>query len=239
MRDAADSRPVIIAALPREIGGLVKGWRFDEGLRSRGIYLFWSDDAVIACAGMGAQRAGLAVEAALRLGPATELISAGWAGACIHRLAVGDVVMPDVVVDVKTGERFFSEHQRGPTDGLEVLATAPGPASPAEKERLSRSYDASLVDMEAATVARIARAQGIPFRAVKAVSDGASFALPDVSRFTTREGHLREASFGLHVALRPRMWRPVAAMARGSRLASGRLQSAIREVIFESRKSRA
>lgn len=230
-------RPVYIAALPREIAGLVRerGWRAEPKLLSRNIHLFEHEHAIISCAGMGADRARLAIESALALGPATQLISIGWAGACIHRLRVGQVITPDIVVDSKTGERFFAGQDRDAIEGLEVLVTVPIPASVTEKERLAVTYYASAVDMEAAAVARVARAHELPFHAIKAISDDARFELPDLSPFSTPSGQLREAAFGFHVALHPALWKPVIAMAKGSKLAAGNLQDAIRKHISQHR----
>ena len=235
MTKASQPRPVFIAALPGEIAGVVRGWQTDERLRERGIHLFWNDHAVLACAGMGAQRATLAVEAALALGPASELISVGWAGACIHRLSIGDVVSPDIVFDDKTGERFFPYKHRSGTEGMEILVTVPSPAGIAEKQRISISYYASAIDMEAAAVARLARARELPFQAIKAISDAADYDLPDLAQFTTTTGHIREGALGLHVALRPSLWKPVLSMAKGSKLAAGRLRAAIEDHIQQHR----
>jgi len=239
MTNSQKPRPVFIAALQREIAGLVHGWRGDETLPARKIHLYWNDDAVVVCAGMGADRVKYAVEAALALGPASELISVGWAGACIHRLHVGDVFCPDVVVDAKTGERFLPLKQRSRTEGLEILVTAAAPAGVAEKERLSTSYFASAVDMEAATVGRLAQMRNLPFHAIKAISDEADFELPEMERFSTPDGQFREAAFGLHVATRPALWKPVAAMARGSKLAAQRLQVEIKAHIQQSRNRKS
>ncbi len=232
------ARPVYIAALQREIASLVHGWRADETLPVRQIHLYWNDHAIVACAGMGADRARLAVQAAMALGPVSELVSVGWAGACIHRLHVGDIVHADIVIDAQTGERFFPFRHRSPTEGLEILVTAAAPAGVAEKERLGVSYYASAVDMEAAAVARLALAHGLPFQAIKAISDDASFEMPDMAGFSTSDGQFREAAFGLYVALRPRLWSPVASMARGSKLAAQRLQSEIKAHIEQHRKSK-
>jgi adenosylhomocysteine nucleosidase len=221
-------RLVFIAAMNREIAGLVKGWQADLALPGRGIHLYWNDHAVVACAGMGASRAALAVDAALQLGPARELISVGWAGACSKRLRVGDVVHADIVVDAKTGERFFSARERRGEKEMAVIVTVPAPAGVAEKERLGESYYASAVEMEAATVGRLARARELPFQAIKAISDDAGFEMPDMARFSTADGQFREAAFGLHAALRPALWRPVLTMAKGSKLAAEQLQAAIR-----------
>jgi adenosylhomocysteine nucleosidase len=238
MTSATQPRPVFIAALPREISGMVSAWHADETLRGRGIHLYWNDHAVIACAGMGAARAALAVEAALKLGPASELVSVGWAGACIYRLAVGDVVYPDIVVDVKTGERFFPKKDRTNTEGMEILVTVPIPAGSAEKGRIAISYYASAIDMEAAAVARLAQSHDLPFQAIKAISDVANTDIPDLSQFTTPAGQIREAALGLHVAVRPSLWKPVMTMARDSKLAAGRLQAAMKDHIHQKWNNR-
>jgi adenosylhomocysteine nucleosidase len=229
-------RPVFIAALPREIASLVsqRGWRADQTQLRRNIHLFEHQDAIIACAGMGAHRASLAVEAALALGPASELISVGWAGACNRRARVGDVIHADIVIDVKTGEQFFTVETRAESEP-QIVVTVTAPASAKEKERLGMSYYATAVDMEAAAVARIARAQDLPFNAIKAISDDADFELPDMQRFATPDGRFRETAFGLHVALRPSLWKPVTILAKGSKLAAGNLQAAIGEHISEHR----
>ena len=228
-------RQIFIAALPREIAAMVRSLRRDEVQRKRGIDVYSSEEAIFACAGMGGHRAALAVEAALALGPVAELVSVGWAGACNWKLQVGDIFRPTIVVDVRTGERFFIDDPQVDAGEVSVLATVATPASVKEKERLGLSYYASAVDMEGATIARIARAHEIPFTAIKAISDDAKFELPDVSRFTTTKGQLREAAFGLHVALRPGLWQPVMKLAKSSKLAAGRLQTAIESHILEHR----
>jgi adenosylhomocysteine nucleosidase len=229
------SRPVFVAALRREIDAVVSkaGWISRPTDAGNGIYLFEHEEAIVACAGMGAQRALLAVEAALALGPASELISVGWAGGCDPDMGVGDVIEMDTVIDVKTGERFFSDVKRNSDKnrdrpgGLRVLVTVSEPATVKEKGRLRDSYNATAVDMEAASVARAARARGVGFSALKAISDDAQFELPDVARFVTAQGQFREAAFGFHVVSRPSLWRPVMTMAKGSKLAGERLQLAI------------
>ncbi|MFC5863439.1 phosphorylase [Acidicapsa dinghuensis] len=227
-------RPIFVAALEREVAALVQNWHTDEKLQSSHIHLYWNDDAVIVCAGMGMHRASLAVEAALQFCPASELISVGWAGACNPRLHIGDVVHPTIVIDVKTGERFFISDPDS-TELAEVLVTVATPASATEKERLAISYYAVAVDMEAAAVARLARAHDISFRVIKAVSDESHFEIPDMEQFATPEGQFREAAFGLHVALRPSLWSPVRNMAKSAKLAAERLQLEIRAHIEESR----
>src|SRR6202020_1215250 len=97
--------PAIIAALPREVKQLVRGWQ-EHRLPGK-IVVYSNDLAVVACAGLGAARATLAVQAAVSLPPAvTTLISVGLAGACDPSLRVGEIVRAGVVVDTQSGERF-------------------------------------------------------------------------------------------------------------------------------------
>ena len=79
------------------------------------------------------------------------------------------------------------------------------------------------VEMEAATVARLAEAHGLQCSAIKAISDAAEFEFPALSRFHTKDGQFREAAFGAYVAVRPWLWGAVLEMARGSKLAAGNL----------------
>ena len=55
--------PAFIAALPREVSGLVKGW--ERRRIADGVVVYSNGEAVVACAGMGASRVALAVRAAM------------------------------------------------------------------------------------------------------------------------------------------------------------------------------
>ena len=190
--------PAIIAALPREIKHLVRGWQ-EHKLPNKTV-VYTNDFAVVACAGMGLTRATLAVQAALAMKPVTALLSAGLAGACDPSLHVADIVHAGVVVDMQSGEQYSD------SDFTQVLVSSPHIASVAEKRRLYESYRASAVDMEAASVARLARAHNLSFRAIKAISDDACFELQELTRFATPDGQFREAAFAAHSAVRPQLW---------------------------------
>ena len=203
--------PAIIAALPREVERLVRGWR-EQRLPGR-VVLYSNDVAVVACAGMGAARVALAVEAAISVKPVTELISIGLAGACDPSLRVGDLVRAGIVVDTQSGERFRS------SQSAQVLVSTPAIASVKEKQRLYAAYGASAVDMEAATVARMARAHNLRFQAIKVISDDAVFELQELGRFATHDGQFREAAFAVYSAMRPRLWSKLFHLAGNSKRA--------------------
>jgi adenosylhomocysteine nucleosidase len=210
----------IIAALPREVAALVHGWKRRQS--PDGVVVYTDGRAVVACAGMGAARAELAVQAAMATLPLTNLISVGLAGACDPALRVGEVVRAGVVIDSRTGERFEDARYQ------QVLVTADTIASISEKERLLRLHGAAAVDMEAGTVGRLAREHGLTFSAIKAISDEAGFELEGLSQFATPDGQFREGAFALHTVLRPAMWGKVSALGRNSRKAIAVLTNALR-----------
>lgn len=209
--------PAIIAALPREVKQLVRGWQ-EHRLPGK-IVAYTNEFAVAVCAGMGPERASLAVQAALSLKPVTALLSVGLAGACDPKLRIGDVVRAGIVIDARTGERFTDPSFR------ETLITASVIAGVREKQRLYESYKASAVDMEAATIARLAQVHSISFRAVKSISDEASFEMQELAQFVTPDGRFREAAFAVHSAVRPHLWPKLFALAGNSKRAVQSLTS--------------
>ena len=216
----------IIAALPRELKGIVAGWERVAVARP-GVLLYQRGEVLAACAGIGVERAALAVEAVLaRESAVGELISFGLAGACDAELRAGEALWCGAVVDARSGERFATT-----SDGA-LLVTSSSIAGVAEKRRLRASYGAALVDMEAAAVARLARAHGVEFRALKAVSDTAEDAVDGMDRFVTRTGQFREGAFAMHLALRPSRWGGALALGRASaaglRAATAELQRELR-----------
>jgi adenosylhomocysteine nucleosidase len=203
--------PAIIAALPREIKQLVRGWQKHK-LPGK-VIVYTNDLAVAACAGMGSVRVTLAVQAAMSIRPVTALLSVGLAGACDPSLQVGEIVRAGVVVDTQTGERFYDSQYKP------ILASSPTIASVHEKQRLHASYGATAVDMEAATVARVAEAHNLSFRAIKVISDDAVFELQELARFATHDGQFREAAFAAYSMTRPHLWSKLFQLAGNSKRA--------------------
>jgi adenosylhomocysteine nucleosidase len=227
-----DAKVAIVAALPREIAGLVRGTSPDAALRRRGIYLHRIPGAVVVAAGMGADRVTLAVEAALAAERSMEmLLSAGLAGACDPSLQTGAVLEAHVVVDARTGEHFESVAKPDSEDRLSTLATIAAVAGVQEKRRLFESYNAAMVDMEAATVARLARAHGLAFRAIKGISDGHDFDMEALAAFAGKHGRFRTAAFALHTALRPATWGRTMKLGRDSAAALRALEQDVRRMV--------
>ncbi len=226
-------RIAVIVALPRELRALVGRQKPDAGLAARGVFLYRLGRATLVAGGMGAGRASVAFEAALADGDVDEVISAGLAGGCSAEAVPGTVLEAGMVVESRTGERFRTVLG----EGQPVLVTAEAIASVAEKARLAAAYRASLVDMEAATVARLAAAHGLRFRAIKGVSDGHDFELASLGRFTGKHGHFRTGAFALHTALRPGTWATAGKLGRNSSRALTGLAERLVDAIGRDRGS--
>lgn len=229
----------IIAALPRELAPLARDLSATRISNSDGVLVQsaalggYHGSVLLATAGMGPERVSLAVAAALAHGPIGTLLSIGFAGACDPLLNPGNIVEASVVIDSRSGERFDTD-ANFEISSPRILVTSPQVAGSAEKRRLRESYNAAAVDMEAATVARLARAHSIPFGALKAISDEHSVDLTHLSAFADPQGHFRTAAFALHTLLRPQQWRATATLGRNSKSAIATLTSAIHQIIVKS-----
>jgi adenosylhomocysteine nucleosidase len=227
-------RIAIIAALPGELKPLVKHWqRIATNMAGTKMWTLSHDaDTWIAvCAGVGADAVRRAYATAAADGPLDMLLSVGWAGSLHSEVAPGTVHVPTVVIDSQTGEQF------GLTEGKRKwrLVTTAHVADDAEKKRLAATYQgAVLVDMEAATVARLATMQEIPLLCIKGVSDAADARLPDLNPFISQMGHLRMARFLAHIAIRPRYWPSLVHLGKNSALAA----TAMRDLIVEFMKEK-
>jgi len=217
----------IIAALPGELKPLVRGWERLPTAAGSNIRMWQrpqaagQDEVIAVCAGMGAAAARRAFTAAEFLGPLDEVLSVGWAGALQKECVAGRCYQAAQVIDTQTGERFSAGA------GRLRLATTVRVADATEKRRLAESYGASLVDMEAAVVARLALMRGIPVRCFKAVSDGVAAELPDLNPFVDVDGQMRMGKFLGYVALRPAYWGPLMQLGKNSAVAARSLATAV------------
>lgn len=227
-------RIAIIAALPGELKPLVKGWR-RAGTNDRGIkkwmLSYEADTWIAVCAGMGADAALRAYATAVSDGPVDMLLSVGWAGSLHPEVLPGTAQVPTIVIDAQTGEQFsLTERKR-----KWRLVTTARVADEAEKLRLAATYrGAVLVDMEAATVARLADMHSIPLLCIKGVSDAAGATLPDLNPFIDQRGQMRMARFLAYIAIRPGYWTSLLHLGKNS----ARAADAMRDLIVKFMKEK-
>ena len=226
------SKMAMIAALPREVARLVRAARPDSLWVKRGVWLYRLHGAVVVAAGMGAERAKVAVEAALSESGVEMLVSTGLAGGCAPGLTAGSVLEASWVVDAETGERFPTYGTQG-TEPAVVLATTDTVAGVQQKAELARRFGAAMVDMEAASVARLAQALGLRFRSIKGISDESDMEMSSLQAFAGELGTFRTGAFALHTALHPIEWRQALVLGRNSARALAGLETTLRGVLGE------
>jgi len=213
----------VIAAMEREVSALVQDWelsRLEHASRTFPCYRRGSVYAILS--GIGAGNAELAARAAIEKIQPRAVVSAGLAGALMRSLKIGNIVMPNVIIDAENGTEYRSK-LGGEVIGGGVLVSSNAVASPDAKKQLVERFHGLIVDMEAAGVARVAQQCGIGFRCVKAISDEADFNLPPLQRFVNAEGDFQSGAFAAWAAVRPQYWMKIAALARNSARAAAAL----------------
>jgi adenosylhomocysteine nucleosidase len=228
------TRVAIVAAMPGELKPLVRAWPHS----SRGNIHFWGqrteeEEWIAACAGTGQPAATRAFAAIEDGGPIDLVFSIGWVGALTEDVTTGAAYNAAGVIDARTGERFRCDAGAGDR----WLVTNPIVADEAEKQRLASAYKADLVDMEAAAIARLAQMRGIPFYAIKGVSDGFHDKLPDFNRFIRPDGQFDLNGMVLSSILRPRYWPSLVRMGENSRKASQAIGDSLLDFLNEPRFS--
>jgi adenosylhomocysteine nucleosidase len=151
--------------------------------------------------GIGRARARSAADRLLREPPFPGLvIAAGFCGALVPTLKVGDVVTSPRIL---TADRLVSD--------------------PAEKRRLAELHHADAVDMESAAIAEVCAERGVPFLAVRAVSDAVDTALsPELVRLLSG-GNVSVWRAVRALVRRPRLLGEFRRLARDTKLAANRL----------------
>ncbi len=220
-------RVAIIAAMAGELKPLIQCGFTKVPTSQKTVHLWRMETTgvewIAACAGMGAEAARRAFAAAEAGGKLDGVISMGWVGALQENIYARNFLIPNVVVDAQTGERFILAEREKNT----VLVTAAHVADESEKRRLAASYNADAVDMESAAVVRLAEMRDIPVCCMKVVTDEVGLKLPDLNRFIDKMGQMQMSKFLCYIALRPQYWAPLAKLGKASEDGAKYLSSAI------------
>lgn len=234
-----------VAAMEREVSGIVRGWGVTDVQGSGGQQRIYSNGkAALVCAGTGVDHAYAAAKLLVEKCSPRMLISIGFAGACVEelmpevgKLTPGAIFVPATVVEFATAKSYTTAF------GYGRLVTLNSVAGKGLKQCSGARFGAQVVDMEASGVAAAAAERCLGFASIKAISDGVNEDLGFLSEFVKPEG-FETARFVAHIALRPRLWPRVAALRANSELAAKALQSAVASCMedwqqFSARYSKA
>lgn len=195
----------------------------------------------VALSGAGPLRAREAAAKLARYGEPRLLISAGFAGALFDELTVGDTVF---------GSRAESEERDKPPlagdpgllerygDGLPsvsgpILSVARVMVSGEEKRKAAAQHcDCIAVDMETYALAEAAHEKGIPWCALRVVSDGVHEDLPlDFNRYLNSEGQADVARIAVAAVANPKMGIRLARFGKQTLHARTQLASQIKKFL--------
>lgn len=150
------------------------------------------------------------------------IIMAGLAGALDPKLNVGDIVIDDCPVGLKTG--FI--HRAGKIHTSPKLVSTPG-----EKQRLHRETGALAVDMESEIIRAVAAEKELPFVSIRAISDSADETLdPAVLRMIDPFGRPRPLRIMMTLVGRPWLIPRLIRLGNASKLAGRNLAMAVKEI---------
>ncbi len=189
----------LVFALSIEAGGLVDRLRGVIATHGAGFVAREGGLAgkrlVVVESGIGAAAAAQATRALVAGHQPRWIISAGFAGGLDPRLAQGDILMADEIVD-EQGHKLAIDFRLPPDAtqmprGLHVgrlVTVARIVGEPAAKRALAQRHAALAVDMESWSVAEVCRQEKIRFLSIRAISDAVDRALPrDIDNLVKRK----------------------------------------------------
>jgi nucleoside phosphorylase len=167
---------------------------------------FGNIEIVAAITGIGTRAAARTTERVLERAPVDRLIVVGIAGAIAAGAGVGDLVVPERVLDIATGR----EHRPTPMGSLPVRGTlATSDALVTQPHALARLEREGVIaiDMETAAIATVCERRGVAWSVFRAISDraGAGPVDAEILRLAGADG--RPAPLALARFLLSRPWR--------------------------------
>lgn len=218
----------LVVAMQREVAPLLQG---APSRAADGMLFFELEKAVIVVGGVGRAAASRATEAVVTRYQPDKVVSTGLVGALTATLRAGDVLQARQVIDADSGARFPS------FGGDAVLLTVSAVSGPQEKRMLALRWAADVIDMEGAAVADQAQRHGVPFSALKAVSDELDFVMPPLGKFVSPAGKFETLRFLAYIAIRPQWWKNVGELNANSRKATTNLCNSLGHLIAQGTAS--
>lgn len=148
------------------------------------------DDIIIVCAtktelppvkgaisiGFGKEKAKQTMEELLKNKSSSLVISVGLVGAVAPELEVGDIFIPEFIMDYNNLQKRYHTDSLGGIKRFGTLVTVPMVFEKEDKYKLKKILPSAVaVDMETSAVAEVLEPMGIPLLCIKAVSDELDF----------------------------------------------------------------
>jgi adenosylhomocysteine nucleosidase len=206
----SELRPVVKAfgLQPAEIGG-VSVHRGTVG----------NADVIATTTGIGMAPATSATESLLGLGEFDHVMVVGIAGGVGPTVTIGDLVIPEVVVDGTTGKEYRPASIEGPAARGSIVSSDDFIVDP---DRLAGLIARGViaVDMETGSVAAVCAARGVPWSAVRAISDRAEDGDEEMVKLAHPDGSPNGAAIARYFARHPGRIPYMLKVGKGSVLAA-------------------
>jgi adenosylhomocysteine nucleosidase len=216
---------MVLAPMPSELRPIVRAFglrRSGEQPGYRGA-LAGGDQVTAALIGVGPAAAAAATARLLDQDPEAHVVVCGVAGGIDPEVAVGTMVVPEVVLDLSTGvERRPSPLGNAGASG--TMATTADFITADHDLRSLRSRGVVAVDMESAAVGAVCEQRGVGWTVFRCISDRPHDGLVDDAVFTLlRPDGSVDALAALRLALaRPRRIPDLVRLGRDTGRAAGR-----------------
>jgi adenosylhomocysteine nucleosidase len=187
-------------------------------------------EIVATTAGIGTQAAALSAQRILDQGPVYLLVVVGIAGGIGPDVAIGDLVVPELVIDLATGKEYHPTPV-GATEPRGILATSDELLITAAEVAGLEGRGVVAVDMETSAIAAVCDRRRCPWSVFRGISDrpGDGLVDPAVLSLTGPEGEPKIAALVQFVLAHPRRIPHLARLGRGLSLATRTAADAVRE----------
>ncbi len=215
---------VVLAPMRSELRPLVRALplrRFGTGDPGLLRCAFGGGELLATTTGIGTRAAARKTEVVLDSGPVDHIVVVGIAGGIGPSVDIGDLVVPELVIDLSTGAEYRpgilgAREPRGSLATSDELIVDQG-----EVARLERR-GVIAIDMETAAIAAVCERRGCPWSVFRAISDRADDGSADPAVFALAgpDGEPRFRSVLRFVLTKPKSIPRLVRLARGASLAT-------------------
>lgn len=168
-------RIAVLAPMPSELRPLKSALSLSRS-RERGDEFFWGAagefEIVAALTGMGLRAGAACAARILDVASPEHLIVVGIAGGVGERTSVGDLIVPQFVLNLENGE-IFRPIPFGDQSPRGILASSDALLESPDEARKLEARGVIAIDMETAAIAAVCQGRGCPWSVFRAISDRA------------------------------------------------------------------
>lgn len=224
----------LVVALSDEARRLRPGLGLEPVGSHRGFACYQSPELVMVVSGAGGERAGAACRALLEIFRPRPVLVAGLSGGLAPELETGDLLVGSAVGSLRPPSGLLERALEWCPEAIRADLTSSDQVlvTVAAKAALAHQTGAAAVDMESQAVAEEAARAGVPWLALRAISDPLDNPLPlDFNRYLGPDGQPSLYRLGLAVLARPHLVPGMVALGRAAERAGQALEGGLKRIV--------